>query len=73
MPHSIKIPFSVLLLAAFATVPLAAQEGLGYTDTPSIPGTPWRVPDGNRPQPRGVTPGASFSLPAPPPSVFAES
>jgi hypothetical protein len=68
MPHSIKIPFSVLLLAAFATVPLAAQEGLGYTDTPSIPGTPWRVHDGNRPQPRVVTPGASFSLLAPPPS-----
>ena len=31
-------------------------------------GTPWRVHDGDRPQPRVVTPGATFSLLAPPPS-----
>ncbi|MEO6569065.1 MAG: family 16 glycoside hydrolase [Opitutaceae bacterium] len=41
---------------------------LGYTDTPIIPGTPWRVHDGVRPAPAIVTPGATFSHLAPPPS-----
>jgi hypothetical protein len=44
------------------------QQNLGYTDTPMIPGTPWHVHDGGRPQPRVVTPGAAFSHLAPPPS-----
>jgi hypothetical protein len=30
--------------------------GLGYQDTPLIPGTDWHVHDGERPQPRVVTP-----------------
>lgn len=34
--------------------------GLGYQDTPIIPGTHWHVHDGERPQPKVVTPG-SFS------------
>jgi hypothetical protein len=33
---------------------------LGYQDTPIIPGQPWHVHDGERPQPRVVEPG-SFS------------
>jgi hypothetical protein len=45
-----------------------AEQPLGYKDTPLIPGTPWHVHDGDRPQPRVVTPGATFSLLAPPPS-----
>jgi hypothetical protein len=44
------------------------QKSLGYSDTPMIPGTPWHVHDGDRPQPRVVTPGATFSHGAPPPS-----
>jgi hypothetical protein len=32
-------------------------QNLGYDDTPIIPGTPWHVHDGNRPQPPVVTPG----------------
>lgn len=43
------------------------MANLGYDDTPLIPGTPWHVHDGNRPQPRIVTPG-SFSAGATPPS-----
>ena len=62
------IPLTLLLLAAGAVAPLPAEEGLGYKDTPLIPGTPWHVHDGDRPQPRAVTPGATFSLLAPPPS-----
>src|SRR5262249_19844609 len=46
----------------------AEQQGLGYKDTPLIPGTEWHVHDGDRPQPRIVTPGASFSHLAPAPS-----
>jgi len=46
-----------------------AQE-LGYSDTPIIPGTPYHVHDGRRPQPRVVTPGTFSTQTAPgrPPS-----
>jgi hypothetical protein len=56
--------------AAAAAAPFLAppQERIGYDNTPLIPGTPWHVHDGNRPQPRVVTPGASFSQQAPAPS-----
>lgn len=43
---------------------------LGYDDTPFLPDSKWRVHDGNRPQPRVVTPG-TFSTqdqPGVPPS-----
>lgn len=33
------------------------MANLGYSDTPIIPGTKWHVHDGDRPQPRIVTPG----------------
>jgi hypothetical protein len=35
----------------------AAKKPIGYSDTPIIPGSKWRVHDGNRPQPPVVTPG----------------
>lgn len=37
----------------------------GYTDTPQLPGQPWRVHDANRPRPRKVAPGAIVSGPPP--------
>jgi len=37
-------------------------------ETPMLPGQPWRVHDLNRPVPRAVTPGATFSHEAPAPS-----
>jgi hypothetical protein len=40
----------------------------GFRDTPMIPGTQWHIHDPDRPQPRVVTPGASFSQGAPAPS-----
>src|SRR5262249_61570469 len=49
-----------------AVVPVT--KSIGYSDTPLIPGQRWHVHDGERPQPRIVTPGATFSLLAPPPS-----
>jgi len=56
--------------AAFAISPLvvSADEPLGYTDTPMLPGMPWHVHDPNRPRPHVVQPGATFSQNAPAPS-----
>lgn len=39
----------------------------GYTDTPVLPGTPWKVHDPRRPLPRVVTP-APYDRPTAPPS-----
>lgn len=45
----------------------AADDPLGYQDTPLIPGTTWHVHDGKRPQPAVIAPGATFSDGAAPP------
>lgn len=37
---------------------------VGYDDTPILPGQPWRVHDGTRPQPRVVTPGEGTAPPS---------
>ena len=60
-----------LLLTAGALLAIAtasSAETLGYTNTPFLPGGKWRVHDLNRPQPRKVTPGATFSDMAPAPA-----
>jgi hypothetical protein len=48
------------LCAAWSLVALAQTPGagLGYTDTPMLPGVPYHVHDPARPHPRVVTPGA---------------
>ena len=46
----VTILFSTLAVSVFAEEP-------GYTDTPLIPGTKWRVHDQARPQPKIVEPG----------------
>ncbi len=65
-PNSNPMKFtSTLLLSALATTAAAlipsgfAADGkaLGYQDTPIIPGTKWHVHDGERPQPKVITPG----------------
>ena len=58
---------AALLGAGFVSATFAA-EPLGYKDTPMLPGTPWHVHDPDRPRPHVVTPGATFSHNAPPPS-----
>jgi hypothetical protein len=60
----------VLIATLLASTPniLFAADGVGYQDTPLIPGTKWHVHDGTRPEPRVVTPGATFSHMAPAPS-----
>jgi hypothetical protein len=37
------------------------KKSIGYSDTPVIPGSQWKVHDGDRPQPRIVTPGTCSS------------
>ncbi len=38
-------------------------DSVGYSDTPVITGSKWRVHDGDRPQPRVVTPGGASASP----------
>jgi hypothetical protein len=64
-----------LLALAAATGALAADDATnqvepidGFTDTPMLPGGKWHLHDRDRPQPRVVTPGATFSQNAPAPS-----
>lgn len=61
---------SILCLLAALSISAGAadNQNLGYTNTPFIPGTTWHVHDGTRPQPAIVTPAATFSHQAPPPS-----
>lgn len=61
---------SKFLVIIFSFGALAASAGAadGYTDTAIVPGTKWHIHDPNRPQPRVVTPGKSFSHTAPAPS-----
>lgn len=49
----------VVFAFSFALAASAAEESwpTGYTDTPYLPGSQWRVHDDARPRPRVVTPG----------------
>ncbi len=51
----------IIILTTAITVAAFAQDKpkhpLGYQDTPIIPGTKWHVHDGERPQPKVITPG----------------
>ena len=51
--RNIVLPTAILFLAAN----LFAADHLGYTDTPFLPGSKWRVHDRDRPQPPLVAPG----------------
>jgi hypothetical protein len=68
------LPLGLGLLALGAALssrfPAATVEGedppqIGYDDTPQLPGSPWRVHDGKRPQPRVAEPPPLVSA-APP-------
>ena len=63
------VPALIIGAAAALTAADAAKKSLGYEATsPLIPGTKWHVHDGTRPAPPVVTPAATFSHLAPPPS-----
>jgi len=64
------------ILALGIAAPALAADGAakdvetidGFRDTPMLPGGRWHLHDPDRPQPRVVTPGATFSQNAPAPS-----
>jgi hypothetical protein len=58
---------AVTILAGFVAQS-PASDAIGYTDTPMLPSGKWHVHDPNRPVPPVVTPAATFSDGAPPPS-----
>ena len=63
--------FAILTVGMATALSAAAQnEPTGYTDTPIIPGTHWRVHDAARPRPLVVTPGtfSTADTPGKPPS-----
>ena len=65
--NHMKQILSLALLTA-TTAFAADQEHFGYKDTPLIPGTKWHIHDGERPQPKVITPGEKFSQMASAPS-----
>jgi hypothetical protein len=66
--HLPQLIVSLISVGMLSLQTRAAEGKLGYSDTPLVPGTQWHVHDGDRPQPRVITPGATFSHMAPPPS-----
>lgn len=54
-----KLHLTIPFVFAAASIMASAEEkkGLGYQDTPLVPGTQWHIHDGERPQPTVVTPG----------------
>jgi hypothetical protein len=67
---SASLLFLAALSPAFAadTPTNPGQPIDGFRDTPMLPGSKWHLHDPDRPQPRVVTPGATFSHNAPAPS-----
>ena len=57
---------SIPRILALVLVPvLAAAQGVGYDDTPQLPGQQWKVHDKARPNPPVVKPGPFSALPRP--------
>lgn len=78
--HSRLVAPVIVLVSALVALLAATPQGgpqdrpqdkqnkkpkVGYDDTPQIPGQKWKVHDGNRPQPRIVTPGTANTGGAP--------
>lgn len=67
-PMKSSFVFALAAAAMMTGARAADSNNVGYSDTPIIPGTKWHVHDGDRPAPRAVKSGASFSHMAPPPA-----
>jgi len=59
MRHGIVPAACAVLLTLTASVGAEEEKKppTGYTDTPQLPNSPWKVSDDNRPRPQVVTPG----------------
>lgn len=55
---------AALLIGTTLEAALRAQDRPGYTDTPNIPGSRWKVHDSTRPYPEVVTPAAHGAAPS---------
>jgi len=70
--NPIRLLIGMVMVATVSTTTAmnAADDHLGYQDTPIIPGTNWHVHDGTRPQPGLVMPGtfATQEVASQPPS-----
>src|SRR4051794_33699284 len=66
----LKTTLTALLVIGALVGSLNAQQDhrLGYNDTPSYPGSKWRVHDASRPRPAAITPGSCNAPKATPPS-----
>jgi hypothetical protein len=65
MPLSLLGAAAGLLgLAALAAATARSLQGVGYDDTPVLPGQPWRVHDAARPNPPVVAPGRDGAPPS---------
>ncbi|MDQ7013488.1 MAG: DUF1080 domain-containing protein [Planctomycetota bacterium] len=65
--HRVLRP-SFVLLALLSACGTCAAQGVGYSDTPQLPGQPWRVHDIDRPNPPVVDPGPASACEVPAPS-----
>lgn len=52
-----------MLATASLAQPQEAQDRPGFRDTPTLPGTTWKVHDADRPHPQVITPGATPGAP----------
>lgn len=64
--HPLRLRYAAVVTLAVAAAAVGLhtraqgqQKGLGYTDTPFLPGGKWRVHDGDRPQPPVIQPGTA--------------
>jgi len=53
-----------LALIALSAASAALVQGVGYTDTPVLPGQTWRVHDAERPNPPVIAPGTNGAPPS---------
>ena len=69
--HSMKVLLTTLLFLAAVSARAADAKAkadekpspIGYSDTPVIPGTQWKVHDIDRPRPAAVAPGKTAGAP----------
>lgn len=57
---ALSLTILIVIGGAFAQ---QKREPVGYTDTPVLPGQPWRVHDLNRPHPKQIAPGQNVGQP----------
>ena len=67
---TIKLSIAILGITAALAAQTQTKAPTGYTDTPLIPGSTWRVHDDARPRPPVITPGtfSTADTPGKPPS-----